>query len=224
MEKRLIDDIPTFCLSLKRTKERTEYAIKLFEKQGLNVRIFYGMDCNDLNVDDFNLYETVNPNRTNWKIRSGVIGGSWSHILLWNTIWRLGHEQAIILEDDVEFVDGFKEKFELSYKELPSDWEMFYLGANDWPWGTGEKVKYSPHLLTYRPVCLHAYMVRKHMLKTMIQLASISFIDIDFCLIGELPHLKTYVADPILITEKSYNAGNRAKDGIWRSISNPNFL
>lgn len=225
MEKRLIDNIPIFCISLKRTKERTDYARELFRKQNLNVRFFNGIDCQDLNLEDFNLYETVHEDRKEWKIRSGVIGGSFSHILLWNTIWRMGYEEALILEDDVEFVDDFKEKFEVTYKELPTDWNMFRLGAIYWPGTSGEIFKVSPHLVKYHPVCFHAYMVKRSILKTLIQTMSISFIDIDWAVLYDLKDLlKIYIADPVLVTEKSYNNGSRVKEGIWKSISNPDLL
>jgi GR25 family glycosyltransferase involved in LPS biosynthesis len=215
-----IDEINKFCITLRRTKERAEYVKNLFIKQELDVRFFYGIDGEQLNIDDFNLYEVVNPNRKDWKIRNGVIGGHFSHMLLWNVIWRLDCEEALIFEDDVEFTDGWKDRFELCYNELPPDWDMFYLGGVYWEHVCGVKEPVSKNLNKYTPLGLHGYMVRKKILKTLIETTSTSFIDIDFGLIDYCKR-NVYVAEPYLVTEKSYNAGNRTKEGIWKSLSNP---
>ena len=128
-----------------------------------------------------------------------------------------------IFEDDVEFTENWKENFELSYSELPSDCDVFYLGTIYWKDVGGEQVRVSPHLVKYTPLGLHAYMVRRKILVPLIKATSGNFIDVDFCLIDNCPR-NIYVADPLLVTEKSYNNGNRTKEGIWRSLSSPELL
>ncbi len=218
----VIDNVKKFCISLKRTKERTEYVKKLFEKNNLDVQIFYGVDGDTLNIEDFNVYETLVPGWETNKVRNGVVGGKYSHTLLWNVIWRLGYEEAVIFEDDVEFVDGWKENFELAYKELPNDWDMFYLGTIYFDWHAGPTIRISPHLVQYKPLGLHGYMIRKKIFKPLIEACSTSFVDIDFGLSN--CQRNVYISDPLLVTEKSYNNGNRTKEGIWKTLSNPDFL
>src|ERR1035437_494494 len=101
-----LDKIPIFCITLKRTEDRTNYARELFNKMGLNVYFFYGVDGTSLNVESLNIHETI-ASYKGWRLRNGVIGAGMSHILLWNVLLRLGYEQALILEDDVEFINNF---------------------------------------------------------------------------------------------------------------------
>jgi hypothetical protein len=97
---------------------------------------------------------------------------------------------------------------------------MFYLGGIYWPDVCGIKEVISTNLRKYTPLGLHGYVIKKKMLKKLIECTSISFIDIDFGLIDNCER-NVYVAEPYLVTEKSYNGGNRTKEGIWKSLSNP---
>ncbi len=47
-----------------------------------------------------------------------------------HTLGRISqeHDYALILEDDVIFCDDFNEKLESYMKQLPEDWDMFFIG------------------------------------------------------------------------------------------------
>jgi len=55
-----------------------------------------------------------------------IVAGRMSHSKVWEE--NLG-KKVLILEDDAEFVDNFNEKFAEVIQTLPSDWDVFYLGA-----------------------------------------------------------------------------------------------
>jgi GR25 family glycosyltransferase involved in LPS biosynthesis len=55
-----------------------------------------------------------------------IVAGRMSHTKVWEE--NLG-KKVLILEDDAEFVDNFNEKFAEVIQTLPSDWDVFYLGA-----------------------------------------------------------------------------------------------
>jgi len=50
-----------------------------------------------------------------------------SHMALWKQVRDEGI--VMIIEDDILFLDNAKENFEAALSQLPSDWDMLYLGA-----------------------------------------------------------------------------------------------
>ncbi len=58
---------------------------------------------------------------------SPILAGNLSHQEVLKSI-KPG-EMVLILEDDALFTDDFLEKFDEYMAELPSDWDIFYLGA-----------------------------------------------------------------------------------------------
>lgn len=207
-------DTKIFCITLKSTPERQEYANVLFRSWDFPVEFFYGVDGSRLNVETYHVYETTVPEKSHWRLRNGVIGAGLSHLLLWNVIRRMNHDEVMILEDDVEFTPDFRAEFEKTYEELPQDWEMFYLGGK----GEGEKV--SLRLRRGTPTGMYGYMVKKSVLTALVHRCSLSLIDID-CFLSDyvLKHINCYVADPRLVTEKSVNNGNMPTEGVWKSLT-----
>ena len=59
-----------------------------------------------------------------------AIGCHLSHAVAFDHAIESGYENILIFEDDVEFFPDAVDNLELAYKELPNDWQMFYLGAN----------------------------------------------------------------------------------------------
>lgn len=172
---------------------------------GLKVRFFYGVDGSLLNVESFDVHESIVPDKEGWRLRNGVIGAGLSHSLLWNVILRLGYDQALILEDDVEFVDNFTDRFEAEYASLPFNWDIFFLGAGDTPEG---------------PTGMYAYMIRQKALELCIRQASTSLIDIDVLLRDSiLKRLNYQISYPPMVTEKSVNNGELPQKGIWKSLT-----
>ena len=214
-----IDKIKMFCVTLKNTEERTSYARNLFHQMGLKVDFFYGVDGSLLNVESFNVYETFVPSKKTWRLRNGVIGCGLSHILLWNVILRLGHNEVLILEDDVEFVDNFRENFTLAYDELPSNWDIFYLENRMWP-KEEQKMKITPRISRCHPVGTYGYMIKRKVIEYFVKSTCFSLIDLDITLKENvLPNVNCYVADPTLIKEKSVSDGVMSREGIWKSLT-----
>jgi len=66
----------------------------------------------------------------------GEVGCALSHIALWRQLAASDDSHCLILEDDCSFVnnrgrDRFAIAFARAWKELPSDWGIFYLGFSD---------------------------------------------------------------------------------------------
>jgi GR25 family glycosyltransferase involved in LPS biosynthesis len=70
-----------------------------------------------------------------------ITAGTMSHTQVWKKYEGL---KVLVLEDDALFVDNFNEKFAEVMQTLPSDWDIFYLGALVAP-TTGKIVKVNEH-------------------------------------------------------------------------------
>jgi GR25 family glycosyltransferase involved in LPS biosynthesis len=70
-----------------------------------------------------------------------ITAGTMSHTQVWKKYQGL---KVLILEDDALFVDNFNEKFAEVIQTLPSDWDIFYLGALVAP-TTGKIIKVNEH-------------------------------------------------------------------------------
>jgi GR25 family glycosyltransferase involved in LPS biosynthesis len=70
-----------------------------------------------------------------------ITAGTMSHTQVWEKYQGL---KVLVLEDDALFVDNFNEKFAEVIQTLPSDWDIFYLGALVAP-TTGKIIKVNDH-------------------------------------------------------------------------------
>lgn len=59
----------------------------------------------------------------------GQIGCGMSHIKAWQKIIDDGVSAAIIMEDDVKLVDGFKSRLDVAWREVPKDFDLTYVGC-----------------------------------------------------------------------------------------------
>lgn len=59
-----------------------------------------------------------------------VIGCRFSHSLIFEDALKCGFDRILVFEDDVEFFPNAFENMSLALRELPTEWDMFYLGAN----------------------------------------------------------------------------------------------
>lgn len=58
-----------------------------------------------------------------------IIGCAASHVKLWKQMLHDGVASALVCEDDVEFVDGFRELLTQYAAEFPADYDLVYLGC-----------------------------------------------------------------------------------------------
>lgn len=119
----------------------------------------------------------------------GEVGCALSHIALWRKLVASDHGYFLILEDDCSFSktrngrDRFAICFARAWKELPSDWGLFYLGFSD----RGERKNVNqcrpvsssrpademdPQVQVFAPEYgyhTHAYMITKAAAQTMLE-------------------------------------------------------
>jgi GR25 family glycosyltransferase involved in LPS biosynthesis len=138
-------DMDIYVINLKRRPERLE---KLKENYSYDLPYFKIFSAIDGETFDFTkvlpLFDLKNfkKNKKNpypsheW--RSGVLGCSFSHFLLWESLIMNDNKKEndfmLILEDDITLTDNFIEKLHNLLDELVNDnaWDLVYLGFTDY--------------------------------------------------------------------------------------------
>lgn len=122
------NDIKTYVINLDRSPDRLKDITENCKKANLNFERFPAYDGSKLNLN-----KLINDNlliKEN-KMMIGAIGCSMSHLNLWKQSIDRGDKLVLVLEDDCIIPENFWEKFNKYYKQLPSNWELFYLGASN---------------------------------------------------------------------------------------------
>lgn len=133
-------------LTVPRFKDRQEKVQKRLA--GISFEFFYGADKQDFNEGfikehyRYNKNNTLAPGYYFPPLNEGEIACSLSHRMIYQAMIDNNWQKILVLEDDV--VPDYNELAFLSdcLKELPADWELFYLGylKNNKP-GPGKKLQ-----------------------------------------------------------------------------------
>lgn len=145
--------------------------------------------------------------RPTQRISPGNVGLNLSCWNLWQALTLLDGDEFLLLDDDAVFCDNFREEYAKTRQELPDDWQIAFVG---WLDAGAERRLVSPRILwVERTFGLHAYLVRKAALPTLLDTMAIAHTNVDLQLHDRaLPHLKHYCFDPPLIRQRSC-------DGEW---------
>lgn len=200
----------TFCVTLKDTPKRKEYAERHFKEHGLEVEFFEGINGKKFGLRTNIPYMDDNPNWTPDDgpvhfISSGHIGCILSHYMLWKTLMYLPYEEIIVFEDDVILCDSFKQKI-IEYKsKLPDDWQYVFIGNCCLPTEDCHKQICDGIITsTHPPMCTHAYMIKKSSIPVLIETNSLAWSHIDIQIQKRsLNKLKFYIFHPTLANQKS---------------------
>ena len=106
------------------------YVINLPERMDRKTHIVNQLS--NVGCVDYIIFPGVNGNRENnpTRLKNGMYGLIKTYLNIYEE-WKNKKTGTItIIEDDCVFVDGFNDKSKIFYKNVPSDWEMLYFGAN----------------------------------------------------------------------------------------------
>ena len=216
----------TFCVTLRETPKRREEASKYFEQVGLKAEFFDG-----IHGESFGLKSTI-PNYNildgrEYFITPGAVGCLLSHLTLWNILQHQPEDEFLIVEDDIQLCEGFFEQFAKFKLDLPIDWEIAYVGYIL----PKESMDVATHVnepaVIVKPMCTHAYLVKKSALKILIETNQIAWNPLDMQIVERsLSKLKYYATKTPLITQRSVL---NIKDETWYSLCydwniNPEWL
>ena len=194
-----------FCITLKDTPKRTECAKLEFEKHGLDVTFFEGINGHKFGLKTTIAYKDDNPDGSDYFIKQGRIGCLLSHYMLWQTLWHLPYEEILILEDDAFLCENFQERFLDFKKQLPDDWQYVFVGhcclpPNDY------QIKVTDNIITTTrpPMCTHAYMIKKSSIPVLLDTNHQAWAAVDIQIQKKtLKILKHYVFMPPLVEQIS---------------------
>ena len=136
----IVDQV--YVINLDRRADRMDQATAEMEKYGIEFERFSGVDGSTLHdAPDTVKYD---------------MACSMSHMNVLKDAKQRQFNVICVFEDDAELSEDFNEKLEPAFNELPANWGLFYLGANN---------KKPPTKITesvYRVNCsltTHAYLI-----------------------------------------------------------------
>ncbi len=97
---------------------------------GLDYEVFYGVNKKDLDMEKMKKdgYKYANPP---WNWSADVFACGFSHTRLWQYLKDNELHNVLILEDDVIMLEQNIEHVVTCYKELPDDWDVYFIGLNN---------------------------------------------------------------------------------------------
>lgn len=152
-------------------------------------------------------------------LSKSAIGCGLAHINAWETMIKNGDDYALILEDDITFVDNFKTQFNSILPTVPSDFYMLYISCFygcditkrykelTFPNRYRKKVlKINEHVYTpASPLAMHSYILSnkgaKYLLKWFEEHKIQTHIDIQIK--EALYNMPTYAINPNLTLQKT---------------------
>ncbi len=157
-----------YLLNIPRLEKRKNYMLKEFKKHGLNSKIHYGVDKND--IDENFLEKLKNEGKITQKYlneslnkKQGTLACLLTHVGLWEKLKKSDKNHFLIFEDDCHIRPGFKEKAREYLRYVPSDWDMIWLGHGRLK---GEKINKHVLVPENNPgfalnALHHCYMIKK---------------------------------------------------------------
>ena len=177
-------------INLDRREDRLEKISTQLDNLGITFERFSAIDGKA---------EGINP----------IVAGTMSHTQVWN---KYQGKKILVLEDDALFVDNFNEKFTEVMQTLPSDWDIFYLGALVAP-TTGKLIKVNDHW--YKQVVstgTQAYCLRPGKMDYFYNRLKDYEWYIDIGLRLEAVNNNCYITQPNLVTQSSGYSDLRLKE------------
>tara|TARA_Y100000991_G_C21954275_1_gene341307 strand:- start:863 stop:1645 length:783 start_codon:yes stop_codon:yes gene_type:complete len=118
----------TYVINLDRSPDRLKKIKIQCDNAGIKFERWRAYDGSKLNLNDLKQKKILSPQN---KMIVGAIGCSMSHINLWKHCNQLNDKYILVLEDDCLIDKKFKKKLKLYIKQLPNNWDIFYLGASN---------------------------------------------------------------------------------------------
>ena len=196
----------TFCVSLKSATQRRETVSNHLKSHGVDFHLFEAIHASKMGLETKLSYLDDYPNwrpedGPPYKIVQSILGCSMSHYIIWRIMEYLDDDYFLVVEDDVELCEGFKEKLISTIQRLPNDWQFVFVGH----------CCLEPNLLMVcdgvahthvPPMCTHAYLVRKTAVRHLIETNGVMYAPIDIQLKKRtLPTISHYSLVPPLAVQ-----------------------
>lgn len=121
-----------FVISMK-DSERRKYIVKTFNELGVDFEFYDAVRGNELSEHKINsIYDeeaAANHKSSSWSLSKTQLGCALSHLNICKKIKKEKFERVLIFEDDVKPINRHFTEVQEVFKELPSDWDLLYLGV-----------------------------------------------------------------------------------------------
>lgn len=158
-----IDNVKQFCLTVRESFERNERVQQRFKDNDLDVEFFYGLHGQTIGIQPTQTVWDTNRDNT-FRNNPGKLSITISKLMLFQHILDKGYDEVLIYENDVTFVDNYREEFEQSYQLLPENWEAAHCGScciENKP-----TVAINSRISTIKyPLCCHAILWKKEAIR-----------------------------------------------------------
>jgi glycosyl transferase family 25 len=118
---KIVDKV--YVINLEKDKERLEYITTQLKAQDIEFERFEAVDGTKIK-DDIRL-----TSQCNTTCPDGLKGCAISHRTLWETMIEKDYKNILILEDDAILNSNLNSELQLSWNEVPNDFDILYLGS-----------------------------------------------------------------------------------------------
>ena len=178
-----------YVIGIRRKEEKLAETIRLASNIGFHPEEFYGLDgaVTGLATTSWT-YELDNPG-SDYHIGPFPIGCCLSHWSMWSALSfsKTDEDYHFICEDDVRFKPGSLELVKTAIDELPSNWDMLYVGSCCASKSNGFEPSSNNVYKGDKILCTHAYVVRRKALPMLLERCEKVWAPIDIA-ISELCH------------------------------------
>lgn len=150
----------------------------------------------------------------------GIKGCALSHITIWENALKHNYESIAVFEDDVIFNKDFNTVLQLTYKNVPTDFDILYLGAsldcgdtstynkfNEY-YNNIHNEKISENILKVKGCAgTYGYIISKNGMKAMKDELVTMHVDINIREWVRKHNLKAYAFHPVIVTQDVASSG-----------------
>lgn len=198
-----INDCDIYYINLEKSKKRKEFIEKQLRKFNFTYKRFNAIDAknSNFNLNDYDYKinkDFLNYLNKNNKKDIGQLGCILSHVMLYQSF--LSNSKAkylMVFEDDVIFVDNFKEALIKRTEFIPHDWDLILLGSYHYHTlsnNFNKEIFNGVYELNHKFYGTHGLILNKNSVKKILTLITPGFDFIDGML-GDITmqeHIKTY--------------------------------
>lgn len=146
-----------FVINLPESYERRNRMISIFNQHNIIPRWFQGVkfELKESGVCVANSEKQIHFGKID-RVNLSELGCIASHLEIIKQAKKENLPNVWIMEDDIDFADLFWQNFDVVISQLPSDWEMLYLGANH---QAAIEVKTSRLAICKKMFTTHCYLI-----------------------------------------------------------------
>jgi len=186
--------------------ERKEHVIKELGKYNLDYEFITDFDKENINSDTLKKFDRT-------KLKISEISLLLKHKKCWEEIYKK-YDYAVVFEDDIILSDNFNNDLNTYINELPSDWDMFFIGTCLNIHAEQKNINADPTKHVFKADinkggtrCTHAYMITKKCAKKLLDIINTENYIIDYATDWFLNNiikdnsLNVYWAEPAIVTQ-----------------------